>query len=242
MKRPLWNRFLGYAFIGMIAISYPILVPITEIYLIIRGRKRDLAWLGYYYFEFLLRLFRIKPSFEGLENVPKDRNFIILSNHQSFVDIGCLINQICPIAFLAKKELFKLPFFGKSLKFMGCIPIDRGSRTANAELPKLLQERIRQGYNYVVYPEGTRSTDGQLLQFKNGIFKIIKEAPVPVLPITIDGNYKIMPKKGLSLYPGKAHFVVHPVIEPSQIEAWTVEEFRDNVKAQIQSGFGRKKG
>ncbi len=237
MKHSLWHRFLGYAIIGTIAVSYVILVPPTQFYLWIRGRKKDLAWLGYYYFDFLLRFYGIRLKVEGLENVPKDRNFIILSNHQSFIDIGCLINQICPIAFLAKKELFSLPFFGNSLKFMGCVPIDRGNREANAYLPKLLQERINQGYNYVVYPEGTRSQDGKLLQFKNGIFKIIKEAPVPVLPVTIDGNYKIMPKKGLSLYPGKTRLVIHPVIEPGQIEQWSLEEFREGVKAQIQKGL-----
>lgn len=239
MKHPLKNRLLGFAFMASIALSYVVFVPPIQAYLWLRGRKRDLAWLGYYYFEFLLRLFRIQPTVEGLENIPKDRSFILLSNHQSFVDIGCLINRICPLAFLAKKELFSTPFFGSSLQFMGCIPIDRGNREANAALPNLLRTRIRdERYNYCVYPEGTRSRDGRLLPFKNGIFKIIQESPVLTIPVTLIGTGKAMPSSGLSLYPGKhPHMVIHKPIEPEEIAAMQNHEFRDRVRATIASAL-----
>jgi len=226
-----------------IAVNYVILVPPTQLWLWIRKRKRDLAWLGYYYFEVFLRLFGVKPEVRGQENIPKGRSYILLSNHQSFIDIGFLINAMCPLAFLAKKELFTTPFFGNSLKFMGCIPIDRGNRTANLELPKTLHSRIcDEHYNYCVFPEGTRSPDGQLLQFKNGIFKIIKEAPVLVLPVTIDGSGKVMPKKGLALFPRRARITIHAPIEPAQIEQMTAEALRDQVKATIGSGFEPPQG
>jgi len=238
MKHPLWNRFLGFAFMALIAVSYVIIIPPAQLYLWIRNRKRELAWLGNFYFKVAFRIFGVTPQVTGLENIPKGRAFIVLSNHQSFIDIGNLISTICPLAFLAKKELFTTPGFGNSLKFMGCIPIDRGNRKANAELPALLQKRVsEEHYNYCVFPEGTRSPDGQLLQFKSGIFKIIQSAPVPVIPVTLVGTGLTMPKRGLSLYLKRPHIVIHPVIEPAQIQQWTLDEFRDSVRATIDSAI-----
>ena len=236
MKHPLWNRFLGIAFMGLIVVCYVIIIPPAQLYLWIRNRKREMAWLGNFYFKVAFRLFGVTPQVTGLENIPKGRAFIVLSNHQSFIDIGNLISTICPLAFLAKKELFTTPGFGNSLKFMGCIPIDRGNRKANEELPGLLQRRVREGhYNYCIFPEGTRSPDGQLLQFKNGIFKIIHSAPVPVLPVTLIDTGKVMPKRGLALYRKHPRIVIHPIIEPEQIQQWTQNEFRDHVRAAIES-------
>lgn len=239
MKHPLHNRILGILFMAAIAVSYVLFVPITQVYLRLRKRKRDLAWLGFGFFNGLLRVFRSKPEIVGKENIPQGQSFILLSNHQSFVDIGFLISTTCPIAFLAKKELFKLPFFGESLKFMGCIPVDRGNRRANLELPNLLRQRITQEqYNYCVFPEGTRSIDGSLLVFKAGIFKIIKEAPVPILPVTIIGSGKVMPKKGLSFYTGqKPRIVIHPVITPEQIETLSADDLREQVHRTIGSAL-----
>lgn len=239
MKHPFLNRVQGWIFFGMIAGFYPILVLPIQLWLWIRGRQRDMAWIGHRWFHVQLRLLGVMPTVEGEENIPKGRSFMVLSNHQSFVDIGTLMTSICPLAFLAKQELFRIPFFGNSLKFMGCIPIDRKSRSANTELPNLLRTRIRDGYNYCVFPEGTRSADGTLLPFKNGIFKIIKEAPILVLPVTLIDTGKAVPKKGIALYRTKTHMIIHPAIEPEQIEQMTFEQFRDTVHAQIQKGLER---
>lgn len=240
MKHPLVNRIQGWIFFGSIALFYPIIVLPIQLWLGIRRRKRDMAWIGHRWFHIQLRILGIMPTVEGEENIPKDRSFMVLSNHQSFMDIGTLMTSICPLAFLAKRELFQIPFFGNSLEFMGCIPIDRKGRKANAELPNLLRTRIRDGYNYCVYPEGTRSPDGSLLPFKNGIFKIIKEAPVPVLPVTLIDTGKAVPKKGISLYRLRPHMIIHPLIEPEQIEQLTPEQFRDQVRSTIESGLLRK--
>lgn len=240
MKHPFWNRVQGWIFFGMIAFFYPIIVLPIQLWLHIRSRQRDMAWIGHRWFHVQLRLLGIMPTVEGEENIPKGSSFMVLSNHQSFMDIGTLMTSICPLAFLAKRELFNIPFFGNSLKFMGCIPIDRKSRTANTELPNLLRTRIRDGYNYCVYPEGTRSPDGALLPFKNGIFKIIKEAPVPVLPVTLIDTGKALPKKGPALYRLRPHMVIHPVITPEQIEQMTYDQFRDQVRNTIESGLSKR--
>jgi 1-acyl-sn-glycerol-3-phosphate acyltransferase len=236
MKHPILNRMLGWSFMAAIAVSYVIVIGPIQLYLILRKRKRDLAYVGHYYFNIVFRIFRVQLQVEGRENIPQGQSFVVLSNHQSFIDIGCLISVICPLAFLAKIELFKTPFFGNSLRFMGCIPVDRGNREANEALPGIMQGRIRdEHYNYCIFPEGTRSVSGELLPFKNGIFRMVKDAPVPVLPVTLIGSGKVMPKKGLSLYPGKIRLVIHPVILPAHIEAWTVHQLRDQVRDTIAS-------
>ncbi|HSQ42255.1 MAG TPA: lysophospholipid acyltransferase family protein [Fibrobacteraceae bacterium] len=237
MRHPVRNRFLGTFFILMIIIGYFILVPPVQSYCTARKRKRSIAYLGSWFFRRLMRLFGITPIVTGLENLPSNSAFVLLSNHQSFLDIGILMHEIAPLAFLAKKELFRIPLFGNSLKAMGCIPVHRGNHRANILLPKTLSQRIQAGYNYCVFPEGTRSPDGNLLPFKGGIFKIIHSSPVPVLPVTILGSGKTMPKKGLALFPQHPRVIVHPVISPEQIAEWTPEEFRNNVRSVIESAM-----
>lgn len=234
MKHSLKNRLAGWLFMGLIAVNYVLLIQFIQLYLVIRRRKRDLAWVGFYYFNLMFKVFGVKLIVEGRENIPKDKSFIVLANHQSFIDIGSLISVICPLAFLAKKELFTTPFFGASLKFMGCLPVDRGNREANAALPAVMQARIRdEHYNYCVFPEGTRSQRGELLPFKTGIFRMVKDAPVPVLPVTLVDTGKVMPKKGLSLYSGTIRMYIHPVILPEEIETLSPHGIRDRVRDTI---------
>jgi len=237
MQHPFKNRLLGILFVALMILSYFVIVPLVTIYCLIKRRPQDSAKSGTWFFRRQMALFRASPLVQGTENIPKDRAFVVMANHQSFIDIGTLMHEIDPLAFLAKKELFRTPLFGRSLKFMGCISIDRGNKRANAELPNILRNRIKEGYNYCVFPEGTRSVDGTLLPFKNGMFKIISQAPVTVLPVTLSGTGLIMPKKGLAYYSRHARMVIHPAITPEQIATWTPEEFRDTVRNQIASAL-----
>ena len=237
MQDPFKNRLLGFIFVIMMAVCYFIIVPPVTVYCWIKRRPQDSAKSGSWFFRRQMALFRATPIVEGLENIPKNSGFVVMANHQSFIDIGTLMYKIVPLAFLAKKELFRTPLFGRSLKFMGCIPIDRGNMRANSELPNILRNRISKGFNYCVFPEGTRSSDGTLLPFKNGMFKIISQAPVNVLPVTLIGTGLVMPKNGFAYYSKRARMVIHPLISPEQIAQWTPEEFRETVRNQIASAL-----
>lgn len=131
---------------------------------------------------------------EGAELIPRDQPLIFMGNHQSNFDIPALF-QAVPIRFnwLAKEELFRVPFFGASMRSAGYIPINRGDgRDSLRSLDKAAQV-IQRGTSVAIFPEGTRSNDGGLLPFKKGGFILAAKAGVPIVPVTIIGSGMINP-------------------------------------------------
>ncbi|NLB64417.1 MAG: 1-acyl-sn-glycerol-3-phosphate acyltransferase [Fibrobacter sp.] len=235
------NFLLALIFFASISISFVIVAPFLILAFGITMQRNKAIVVGSAFFKTLLPILGIHPIVEGKHNIPKGRNFVLLSNHQSFLDIGVLLHEVHPIAFLAKKELFRIPIFGFVLRFIGSLPIDRADRRANVHIAERMAINIKKGFNYCVYPEGTRSTTGELLPFKNGIFRIIQKSPVAVLPVTIYGTGEILPKKGFKLFPKRPRIIIHPLIETEQIEKWNLDEFKSAVRHRIQLGLDMAK-
>ena len=147
---------------------------------------------------------RVRLTVEGRELIPDDGPMIFMGNHQSNFDIMALF-QAAPrrFAWLAKEELFKVPVFGNSMKSAGYIPINRGDgRDALRSLDRAAQ-LISAGASVAIFPEGTRSTDGQLLEFKRGGFILAAKAGVPIVPFSVSGSREVNPPDNfLFLRPG----------------------------------------
>lgn len=188
------------------------------------------------FFAVVFFLFGIKVEVEG-ELPKRGKTCFILSNHQSFIDILAILYGISPSAFLAKKSLFKVFYFGVLLKYTGSIPVARGDHRANIELSSQIKNRLENNFPVCAFPEGTRSANGELLPFKNGIFRIIKDAGVPVLPVTILNAWKVFPKTHIALYPGTITIIPHEVINANEIENMNFEELRDKVRSAISSSI-----
>ena len=101
------------------------------------------------------------------------------------------------------------------MKMADLVPVDRSNREAAIESVRAAAEVLRRGLNMVIYPEGTRSTDGRLLPFKKGPFHLAMEAGVPVVPVTILGTAECWPKGTWAMRPGKATLIFHPPIDPA---------------------------
>jgi len=139
----------------------------------------------------------------GLENIDRQSPQIIASNHQSMWDIWALAANI-PVRyhFVAKKELRKIPIFGRAVVAGGNVFIDRGNWPSAVQALKLAGRRIKEtGSTAVVFPEGTRSLTGDLQRFKKGPFVMAIEAAVPIVPVVVDGTFEILPKRGFRLRP-----------------------------------------
>ncbi len=141
----------------------------------------------------------------GIENIDINKHYIFTGNHRSYTDILVLFAAGgiagCHFTFMAKKELFRIPFLGKAMIFLHVIGVERGS-TSKA-MKSLLEaiEVIKTGRNVVIFPEGTRSNDGYTLSpFKKGAFTIAKRAEVDVIPFVIEGTETYMPKKSFCMY------------------------------------------
>jgi 1-acyl-sn-glycerol-3-phosphate acyltransferase len=163
-----------------------------------------------------VRLAGVKIEIQGMENLQSGRSYIYMSNHVSNLDPPILVPSVpgrCSV--LVKKEVFRVPIFGTAMRVADLVPVDRSNREAAIESVHAAAEVLRHGLNMVIYPEGTRSTDGRLLPFKKGPFHLAIEAGVPVVPVTILGTAELWPKGTLAMKSGRATLIFHPPIDPA---------------------------
>jgi 1-acyl-sn-glycerol-3-phosphate acyltransferase len=181
-----------------------------------------------------LRIAGVSAKVSGLENVIRDGPQIIFSNHSSFADI-CLLAAHLPVQFrwLAKRELFKVPFIGWHLARSGHLMIDRGDRESAKRLLARAAEKVRAGINVLVFPEGTRSLDGSLQPFKNRVFHLAIDAGVPVLPIRLLGAHRILPRGTGRLVPGEVEMRVGTPLDASGLTRDDLESLMDRVRSAM---------
>ncbi|MDH5738416.1 MAG: 1-acyl-sn-glycerol-3-phosphate acyltransferase [Gammaproteobacteria bacterium] len=164
--------------------------------------------------------------------------YVVVANHQSLIDIYVIYGKLnMDIKWVMKKELEKVPFLGTACKKMGHILIDRGDSLGAQQSIEDARARIMRGNSVVFFPEGTRSRDGQLLQFKKGAFRLALELGLPVLPVTIDGTGKVLPSDTMHWQPGHLRLIVHDPISTDGMTAKDVNHLRDATKAAINSGL-----
>jgi len=214
-------------------------IPYT-LYCGIRGHWEKCTNVCYYSFKYVIfKLFRIKVSIKGAENIPQGINYVIVANHQSFLDINVIWHSITTASFMAKASLWKAPVFGWVLNRSGNIPIHKNPRM-NAGLGKILKKRLESNYNIVVFPEGHRSEDGHMFKFQNGIFRLAKEQHFAILPITFINTGKILPKVKWAVHSGTVEVVVHPLIRYEDYADKPMADLRDETHDLIESAMPYK--
>lgn len=177
-----------------------------------------------YWADSLLKLSGCEVEVIGSENIPKDKNVLFVSNHQGNFDIPILVKYLeKPKGFIAKKELGKMPMLRDWMKAMNCVFMDRENPRTSIRAINLGIELLKEGYSLVLFPEGTRSNDGEISEFKAGGLKLSTKSKVDVVPITIDGTRDIMKKDSLIIRPAKVRVIVSPVIRADEMERDTKE-------------------
>ena len=144
----------------------------------------------------------------GKENLPEG-NFLAVANHQNVLDIPAIVCAVPQkIGFVAKKELFKVPMLAMWMRLLGCVNMDRSSIRKSAVAVQRAAERLSQGYNLLIFPEGTRSKDGKIKKFKPGSVKMALQAGVPVVPFTCIGTASAFAKDN------QIRVIIHPPVYP----------------------------
>lgn len=179
----------------------------------------------------LVNLSGSKVIVTGEEHVPTQGGVVFISNHQGNFDIPILLGYIDkPKAFIAKKELKKLPLISSWMYYMNCVFIDRSSARAGL---KAIQEGVaflKQGYSQIIFPEGTRSRGEQLGEFKPGSFKLATKAGVPIVPVTIKGSYKIMEANGGLIKPAVVEMFISEPIPTAGLSKEETEQLPGKVR------------
>lgn len=186
---------------------------------------------------------RIRVSVIGYSNIDPDRSYIYMSNHQSNFDIPVLLAYLnVQFRWLAKAELFKIPIFGYSMKRAGYISIDRSNRKSAFKSLKEAAKKIRNGVSVLIFPEGTRSRDGNIRPFKKGGFALAVDSGVPIVPIVIHGTWSIMSKKALRIKPGSVVIEILKPIETSDYTRKTKDDLMEKVGQAICRSFEKARG
>ena len=152
----------------------------------------------------------------GKENIRKTQSYVIVSNHQSQYDIFVLYGWLgIDFKWVMKKELRKVPALGIACEKIGHIFIDRSNTEATLDSLNEAKSKIVDGTSVIFFPEGTRSKEGNLGNFKKGAFKMALDLQIPILPVTISGTRAILPTQSFDLFPGRACMTIHPPVDIS---------------------------
>ena len=180
----------------------------------------------------------MRVKVEGRENIDPRQSYVLVSNHQSQYDIFMLYGWLgIDFKWVMKQELRKVPGIGVACERLGHIFIDRSNHAAAIATLEAARTKIVDGTSVIFFPEGTRSTDGQLLRFKRGAFRMAVDLGLPILPLTVTGTRDVLPANTSNLMPGSARLIIH---EPISIEGVTVkdcQELSDRVREVISSSL-----
>jgi 1-acyl-sn-glycerol-3-phosphate acyltransferase len=161
-----------------------------------------------------LRVCGVRIHRRGTEHLAPGRSYIYVSNHASMFDIPVVSAGVPDdIRIVYKRELEKIPLFGWGLRMSGYIGIDRGRNPEALRSLDNAVEKIKHGTSVLLFAEGTRTSDGKLQPFKRGAFHLAVRSGVPVVPLTINGSFGIVPKHSLRIHSGTVELVFSPPIE-----------------------------
>lgn len=173
----------------------------------------------------VMKLSGAKIKVHGEEYLKEGETYLLVSNHQSNFDIPLLLSAIrCPKGFIAKKELGNIPFLSFWMKKIHCVFMDRDSMRKSAEAIVQGIQILKAGHSMVIFPEGTRSKGGVVKEFKAGSFKLALKAKVKIIPVTINGSYKLLDANGGKIKSANVDVFLH---EPIDVTNLTKEEITD---------------
>lgn len=186
----------------------------------------------------LLKIIDVKVNVHGIENLPKDKNVLFIGNHQGNFDIPIYMSYIdIPKGFVAKIELTKMAGIKTWMEYMNCIFMDRSSIRKAGEAIVAGIKSLKNGNSLVIFPEGTRSRGDKMGEFKAGSFKLATKSKVPIVPVTIDGSYKIMEaNSNKHLKSATVELYIHPMIETANLS----KEEQDNLPEKVKNIIGSK--
>lgn len=186
---------------------------------------------------FMMKLSGATITVKGSENIPEDDAVLFISNHQSNFDIPLLMSQLNkPKGFIAKKELESWPGISLWMKYINCVFMDRKNIRKSAEAIVQGINILKSGYSMVIFPEGTRSKGGPTNEFKAGSFKLATKSKVSIIPVTINGSYKLFEETG-KFTKGSVEIVIHPMIDTKNLSKEQIATLPEDVEKIILSSL-----
>lgn len=188
----------------------------------------------------ILKLCFISVTVEGAKPLKKIKSAVFVANHQSLVDVFLLLAYPgCRIGFLAKKQTLWIPLIGLLMLMLGHITVDRSNPRSSLRSVKRCIRAVSKGRSIAIFPEGTRTLDGNMRTFKSGSLKIPLRSGAPVVPVTICGTLNVMPKNTFGVQPFPIFLKFGAPIETTGIEKRGFRTFVAHVEQTIRETKSR---
>jgi 1-acyl-sn-glycerol-3-phosphate acyltransferase len=210
----------------------------------IRPRSRQITPIMRAWARTFLFVTGSRVTVEGLERLDPASPYVFSGNHISNIDIPVMIGLLpVSVRFLAKKELFGVPFLGPAMKAIHMVRTDRqAGGMAHRAINEQVTTVVAEGLSLVIYPEGTRSKTAELMPFKKGAFRIAIDNGMAMVPVTITGSEKVWPPGSKLIYGGRVHLVVHDPIPTTGMGPADIDGLRDRVQAIVAEEYERIRG
>lgn len=218
-----------------IAISLYALIagPPLLLYTLVSRNPTPLYWAGVKGIVMVVRAVGMKLHIKGRERVPAGA-CLFVANHTSTVDAPAVVGSIPRrVAILLKESLFKWPIAGQAFALAGFIPVKRSEKESAIASVEKATRSLRGGQSFLIYPEGTRSPDGRLQEFKKGAVVMAIKAEVPIVPVVCSGAHRVMRKRSLRLHPGD---VLVEFLEPIDAAKYSFEQ-RDELNERVHDAM-----
>jgi 1-acyl-sn-glycerol-3-phosphate acyltransferase len=193
---------------------------------------RERYWVGLFFRKIAVVTATLNPLWHsGIGTMPENRRrpCVVVSNHESFTDILLISHLPWEMKWLSKIEMLRIPVLGWIMRIAGDIPVERGTRVSAAKAMRRCLEVLRSGMSIIIFPEGTRSTTGELLPFKDGAFRLAIDAGVPILPLVVRGTSTALPKHGWRVGRSDAEVRVLPPVDTAGLGHKDIQALKDRV-------------
>lgn len=185
------------------------------------------------------RILCIRVDVSGIERIDRKKAYVFMANHLSLLD-GPLLFWLIPqsIRVILKKEVFRIPIIGQGMRHVGFVPVDRrklrGGKRSIEKAARLIKEK---GFSFLIFPEGTRSRDGRIQQFRRGGFFLALSSQVPIVPVSLQGTYQLMPRGSFFARKGRIRVLFHQPLPVIGYSRKNMPLLIDKVRKIIERGL-----
>jgi len=224
---PLFGILYCYTTIGVLIV----------LVLTLLNLKEAVAFMFYVWAKSVFFIIGKKFSITGKENISKDKRYILVANHASLFDIVAIMSFYRGISWFGHERLLRIPFFGMILKMIDFVPF----KEPNYRNTKNMIEQLVHKAEYktvAIFPEGTRTLDGRINEFYRGFIWLFRTRDIEILPVTLNGFYKLKPKTRFYInFDAKLNVVIHKPIRREELLDKSDNQIIETVKAVIESAY-----
>ena len=170
----------------------------------------------------------------GEEHIEKGRSYVFVANHQGAFDIFLIYGFLgVPIKWVMKAGIGKIPFVGAACRAAGFIFVDNSSAKAAARSVREAERSLHKGASIMIFPEGARTSTGKVARFKKGAYQMALDQQLPIVPITLNGPFHVLPIGSLNVHRGSMEMVIHPAVTTTTLEH--THQTLQNLAAETQA-------